>query len=294
MTTRRLSTLVTLTVLIASGAYLLVYLYRWEWNRALVAGVIFVAAEVAVVGTALLRRLRAIEARLDERKPSTLDRIHEAAPDDTPPFEWLDPTQLNVFVPVLLGAGVILSVIAHGVERLASVTTTRAHEHALAARLEGLALPAGGLGPGGGFIGLDDLRIPHGGDGQWRAVLSRAFGIVLAGFLTVVAIQVIADETQDRNDTPTREGRVAVTLQVRNRFSSRSELSTAEALFFACRHVLSERYRAQGFTDLGEGRIRFTVTPGFGEHGQRRLEGCLEDATFDRVSAGVVSFDHSP
>jgi hypothetical protein len=85
-----------------------------------------------------------------------------------------------------------------------------------------------------------------------------------------------------------------VTLQVHNRFSKRSQLHTAEALFLACRHTLSERYRATAFDDLGGGRIGFTVTPDFGEHGQRRLEGCLEDAIFDRVSAGVVSFDHRP
>ena len=30
------------------GAYVFVYLYRWEWNRALFAGVLFVAAEVAL------------------------------------------------------------------------------------------------------------------------------------------------------------------------------------------------------------------------------------------------------
>ena len=294
MTTRRLSTLLTVTVLIAAGTYLLVYLYRWEWNRALVAGVFFVAAEVAIVGTALLRRLRAIEARLDERRPSTLDRIREAAPEDTPPFEWLDPTQMNVFVPVLLGAGVILSVVAHAVERLAGVTTTRAHEHALVARLDGLALPVGGLGPSSAFVGLDDLRIAHGGDRRMRALVSRGFGIVLAAFLTVVTIQVIADETQDRDDDPVTTGSALVTVQVHNRFSERSQIRTAEALFVACRHTVGDRYRAQTFTDLGGGLIRFTITPDFGEHGQRRLEGCLEDAIFDRISAGVRSVDHRP
>src|SRR5687767_10719720 len=113
--------------MLSSGAYLLVYLYRWEWNRALVAGVIFVAAEVALVATSLLKRLHAIEVKLDQRQdtaiPMPLDRIREAAPERGKPFEWLDPTQMNVFVPVLLGAGVILSVVAHGVERLAGSTT---------------------------------------------------------------------------------------------------------------------------------------------------------------------------
>ena len=33
-----------------SGTYLVVYLYRWEWNRAVISGVFFLAAEIAYVG----------------------------------------------------------------------------------------------------------------------------------------------------------------------------------------------------------------------------------------------------
>ena len=65
MTARRVGQVLTLVVLATSATYMLVYLYRWEWNRALVAGLFFVAAEVAVVGTSLLRRLRTVEAKLD-------------------------------------------------------------------------------------------------------------------------------------------------------------------------------------------------------------------------------------
>ena len=52
---RTLGRLVSLLVLVSSGTYLLVYLYRWEWNRALVAGIFFVAAEVAIAAGAILR-----------------------------------------------------------------------------------------------------------------------------------------------------------------------------------------------------------------------------------------------
>jgi hypothetical protein len=53
--------------LAASGAYTFVYLYRWEWNRALMSAAIFVAAEVAVMGSVLADRLKAINRRLDAR-----------------------------------------------------------------------------------------------------------------------------------------------------------------------------------------------------------------------------------
>ena len=43
-----------------------VYLYRWEWNRAIVAGIIFLAAEVGLLGAALFSRLSKLGHRVDE------------------------------------------------------------------------------------------------------------------------------------------------------------------------------------------------------------------------------------
>lgn len=295
MSTRRLGSLVTAAVLAASGTYLLVYLYRWEWNRALVAGIFFVAAEIALIGTALLRRLRAIEARLDARdgaSPSRLERLQETEPEPRKPFEWLDPTNMSVFVPVLLGAGVILSVLAHGIERLAAATATPMKQRALAARLDALALPAGGLL---GFTptGLGELtsRAPR---RDWRTAMVRGFGVVLAGFLLVVSIQLIADATQDRPDL-TDLGRSAdVVVRVDRRFTTRSEVLTAEAIFVACRHLLGHGRTASDFRAIGDGEVAFSVTPSFGEHAQRKLVGCIEDALFDRISVSVVSIRHRP
>ena len=70
MTIRRLLSmavrLLGLAVLVTSGTYLLVYLYRWEWNRALISGLFFVAAEVALATGTLMRRFDRIERRLDD------------------------------------------------------------------------------------------------------------------------------------------------------------------------------------------------------------------------------------
>ena len=65
MTARRLGLLALIVTLGASGWYVFVYLYRWEWNRALISGVIFVAAELALIGTLVLERLSRLERRLD-------------------------------------------------------------------------------------------------------------------------------------------------------------------------------------------------------------------------------------
>ena len=52
---------------------------------------------------------------------------------------------MNVFVPVLMGAGVLMSGIAWLVERVARATVRPAAERGLAAQLDGLALPANGF-----------------------------------------------------------------------------------------------------------------------------------------------------
>ncbi|HEY2998738.1 MAG TPA: hypothetical protein VGJ43_09200 [Acidimicrobiales bacterium] len=151
MNTRILRSLLGGVTLAASGTYTFVYLYRWEWNRALMSAAIFVAAEVAVMGSLLSQRLKVISARLDEtqEKPARavrLERIRSSAPPARTNFAWLSrPEQMNVFVPVLMGAGVLMSGIAWLVERVARATVTPVAERGLAAQLDGLALPAHGF-----------------------------------------------------------------------------------------------------------------------------------------------------
>lgn len=132
-----------------TALYFFVYLWRWEWNRALIAGVLFVAAEVAMAGAMILSRLRRIEDRLQAPDPAVLARIRETAPPARDHFEWLSPKsgRLGVFVPVLIGMGVVASGLAWLIERLARATAGPALERGLAARLTPLAWPAGGLVP---------------------------------------------------------------------------------------------------------------------------------------------------
>jgi hypothetical protein len=52
---------------------------------------------------------------------------------------------MNVFVPVLMGAGVLMSGLAWIVERVARATVRPVAERGLAAQLDGLALPATGF-----------------------------------------------------------------------------------------------------------------------------------------------------
>jgi hypothetical protein len=156
MTARLLRTVLGGLTLAASGAYTFVYLYRWEWNRALMSAAIFIAAEVAVMGSLLSQRLKVISHRLDAEAaqparptPAAVlrrERIHAAQAPARVGFAWLSrPEHMNVFVPVLMGAGVLMSGLAWLVERLARATVSPMAERGLATRLDGLELPAHGF-----------------------------------------------------------------------------------------------------------------------------------------------------
>ncbi|HEV3495993.1 MAG TPA: hypothetical protein VHA34_06575 [Actinomycetes bacterium] len=155
----RVAQLAALLVLIGSGVYLVVYLYRWEWNRALIAGVFFLIAEVGLGIALMLQRLGRVEEQLSraattgavlppptvsaEAYDEMLGRIQETAPQARDHFSWLrsENQGMGVFVPVLMGAGVIASALAWLVERLARATAQPVLERGLAARLTPLAWP---------------------------------------------------------------------------------------------------------------------------------------------------------
>jgi hypothetical protein len=152
MSARRLAVLAALVVMAASGAYVFVYLYRWEWNRALVSAAIFIAAEIGLLGAILVERLAKLQRRVDvvgDSRPPVDERVRqrlqENAPGPARPFAWLTKSQTNVFVPVLLGAGFILSGLAWLVDRVARATAGAKIETNLARSLTLLQPPAGGL-----------------------------------------------------------------------------------------------------------------------------------------------------
>ncbi len=163
MIARRMAKVFAAVVLLSSGTYFFVYLWRWEWNRAVIAGIIFLAAEVGLGVSAVLDRLRELAGTSPAGRapgsarpvdPDVLARVSEAAPAPRDHFAWLSPRQdgFGVFVPVLMGMGIVVSALAWAVERLAKATARPVLERRLAAGLSPLAWPQGGLaqvtGPG--------------------------------------------------------------------------------------------------------------------------------------------------
>jgi hypothetical protein len=140
-------------VLVGSGAYLFIYLYRWEWNRAHTAGVFLIVAEIALVAMVLDARISRLESRVSNQRKDGTNERHESrnrrSPEivrmhirDVPPrsrshFAWLRPdsSSTNVFVPALMGAGIVMSGLAWLIERLGRATAKPALENDLARRL---------------------------------------------------------------------------------------------------------------------------------------------------------------
>ena len=158
----RVAQLAALLVLLGSGVYVVVYLYRWEWNRALIAGMFFLIAETGLGIALVLQRIQRLEQRVTrpavggaviptevspEGRDEVLDRLRETAPPARDHFQWLRPENqgMGVFVPVLMGAGVVASALAWLVERLARATAQPVLERGLAARMAPLAWPRRGL-----------------------------------------------------------------------------------------------------------------------------------------------------
>jgi hypothetical protein len=280
--------LLLVVVLIAAGTYLLVYLYRWEWNRALISGLFFVIAEVALVGAVVARRLGRLERRLDDLGSPRTPRSEgdEAAEPPTaagpPTFPWLEPGSLGVFVPVLLGVGAILSALAYVVERVAAVTEAGP---GAAERLRAVELPDGPLdrapdAPRTPSVALSSERRRAGRVG-WVATL-------LVGVLLVTSVVVVlADLATYRPDPVTSSGSSAFAVSVDARDVDVDPTSVARTLWTTCRGNLPSTMRLAGLDAAGPGTALLVVAPEVGPNDGRRFVGCLEDLRLDGLRVDV-------
>ena len=265
--------------MVAAGGYVFVYLDRWEWNRAVVSGIIFLAAEMALLGTLVLDALRRsgrrrrVRRRADER---VLRRLRDHAPEPAHPFAWLKGNQTNVFVPVLLGAGVVLSALAWLVDRVARLTARPSLERGLARRLATLQPE-----PAGSSAATSPTRSSR--DEARRRPAGRRGGSVAH-----------RRRAGRPHAEPARRGRPRRRHRARRRVDhdrfGTGDAGAAAALWAVCSAQTRSRATAPPAA-LGDGSFRVVLVPAVGEHEQRKLVGCLEDLTVDRVRGNVRSFE---
>lgn len=137
--------LAAIGTLLMGLVYMVVSLNRWEWNRALFFGLIVLIAEVGIASALILRRLSRIEQqKLD---PAILAILRETRPAAPHRFAWLEEstTQMNVFITLVVGGGIILSGMAWVADKVGAKTSTPAGEEKLARQLGRISYPRGGL-----------------------------------------------------------------------------------------------------------------------------------------------------
>jgi hypothetical protein len=280
MSARRLSYAIGLVALITAGFYVFVYLYRWEWNRALVAGIIFLAAEIALLCALLFERIKRLEQTIKGQRstPDVLQQIQDSAPEPAHPFAWLNAERdnLNVFVPVLMGAGIVISAVAWLVERLATFTAKPVLERRLALRLAPVSVPQGVL-----TAGTQEVAIAR--TSNRLGIIVRPLIGILAIIMVFAGLDLLGDLTQNRPDA-TVSGSTSIVLDVATKSETAGKTEAARALWAACSVTVdSELSRIQ---PRGSSLV-LTAEPRIGKYSFRRLKGCLEDATVDGVRADV-------
>jgi hypothetical protein len=138
---------------VGAGVTMLRELAEWEWHRALVAGTFTLIAEVALATSLILDRMAKMPSAAVPT-PSTAEREERftarlgGAREHRDHFAWMrDPSRVGVFVPLLMGAGVLMSGLAWLVERVSSRSTGRIADRRLARRIARVLPEAGPLVP---------------------------------------------------------------------------------------------------------------------------------------------------
>ncbi|MDX2931027.1 hypothetical protein [Streptomyces ipomoeae] len=290
---RRLAYLFGGAAAFGAGVYFVIYLYRWQWQRAILCGVLLLIVGVLLLGIVLLGRLSRIEERIrenDRRQQDVLARLGQTqARERGDRFRWLeDPTSRTyVFVPVLMVAGVALSGIAWLVQRIASATARPTAERRLAGRLAVLTAPESAPD-----TDLEDVRPPVGG-GRRRTARLVTVGVVGAALLASLVVG-LAELTQTRKVEANEAEATSVLVRVDMRgVASTKERQTmaARQAWERCRNSTSVPLRQTTLGDLGDGLFAGVLRPALTDHDRLRLRGCLEDADVDRAHLTVVGID---
>jgi hypothetical protein len=116
--------------------------------------------------------------------------------------------------------------------------------------------------------------------------VKQLVGLVALGAVVVVAVLGLADATQNRADGLKSGTRSEVVLEVETRNVYDPDVA-AQGLWGTCQQTVDHK-RLRSFEALGDGRFSIVVEPAIGEHDERRLVGCLEDFTIDRVLGDVI------
>ncbi|MDX3581595.1 MULTISPECIES: hypothetical protein [Streptomyces] len=290
---RRLAYLFGGAAAVGAGVYFVVYLYRWQWQRAILSGVLLLIVGVLLLGIVLLGRLARIEERIlesERRQQDALARLrqtrtHTHTHEGGDRFRWLeDPaSRTYVFVPVLMVTGVVLSGIAWLVQRIASVTARPTAERRLAGQLAVLTAPD----PKPNADLEDASPLGGGGPGRTPRLITAGVGVALLGSLVVGLADLTQTRKEERNGAEATSVLVRVDMRGVRPTAERQSLAASQ-VWEGCRNSTSVPLRRTTLGELGDGLFAGVVRPALTDHDRLRLRGCLEDAEVDRAHLTVV------
>lgn len=295
--TRAVASFVTwlslLAVLGFSGGYTIAYLFSWQWMRAQIAGLAFVAALVVVSALAVMTRIRRLERRLDALLPvaATVARSPQVDVEPRPDFRWLStptaapallaipllgglrPPEGSVFIPVFLATGLVVAGLASVVERISALRHGGAA--AVAARPP---VPAG----------------------TPRASDIRPFVLVpLISAAVVAAVVTGLWRTTHYRAEPIGPGVTTLVVEV-SRSTPEGEtwnVSRGEAVAVVgefCTVHAGVDVRLVGVAPGRAGSTLLRVRPLLDAAARERFSGCVQDAILDRHSLTVLATRLAP
>lgn len=120
--------------------------------------------------------------------------------------------------------------------------------------------------------------------------MKRVIAYLALAVATVVGIGVLMNATQNRPDDPPPGSSSMLAFTVSTRDFPGGEQTAARTLMAVCAATVSDAIITVPAlaSEADDDAWRVTIKPALGEHGRKRLEGCLEDVTLDRVIGHVT------
>jgi hypothetical protein len=115
----------------------------------------------------------------------------------------------------------------------------------------------------------------------------KAVAALVLAVVAVVGVSSLADLTQNRPDPVVDGSSTVLTYDVGTRNYNGTDDEAAQALWAVCAATVSGR--TSGPTALANGHFSVSISPAIGTNGHKRLLGCLQDGTLDRVQGHVTS-----
>jgi hypothetical protein len=276
--------LALLATIVVAGAHFIYYLANWEWSRASIAGLALASALVLAGTFSVMGRLRRLERRLEEvllalqaaptgSGAAVLTETPTPDVEPRPDFPWLaaptathalgaallvlaawEPPAQGVFIPVFLAAGIAISAVAGGVERLAALR----HRGSAGATLHAAPPTA---------------REVLGSRPRATALTLVAAGATVAG-LAVGGLYLVSHY----RSAPIGSGITTMTVVVDHRGPTTTDLEVVETVGRYCTLNSGTHVR---FRDVQPGpgeATRLRVSPLLDENALSRYIGCVEDA----------------